>query len=237
MKENIINDYQKEIYANWEYICSNELVDNYISVLEKFNTHNVIKILDIGGCSGYFAAALYKYFVEKKCNCEITVLDNAVYDTWNRNNSKITFIEGSANDIEKLFDVNTYDLIFANRVFHHFVKDTWESSINSINDIMRQIKVILKNDGYFCITDFFYDGYFVDSSASKIIYKLTSCKNPLLVKIFRKIESNSAGIGVCFLSKKLWLNFFKINSFKIETITDGDKFQRSLFRILIYKIF
>jgi ubiquinone/menaquinone biosynthesis C-methylase UbiE len=211
-----INEHQIQSYERYEKATSDNLIKQYSFLLEKIKSRNIIKILDIGGASGNFALALCKYFSE--ISCEVVVVDNTRYRTWTEYADKITFIENSADNLNALFSENTFDLIFANRVFHHFVKGTWNKTIAGINDIMKQIAIILKNDGYFCITDYFYDGRFFDTSSSRIIYTLTSCKMPLFVSLFRKIEAKSAGIGVCFLSKKMWFNMFSKYGFIVETL-------------------
>ena len=231
----LINDHQKREYEEYEKNTADNLSKQYSELLEKIKQKKEIKILDIGGASGYFSSALYNYFAAK--NCEIIVLDNTCYDTWGEFGNKIKFIEDTANNLEKIFSAGTFDLVFANRVFHHFVKTNWEKTIINIADIMRQISKILKKDGYFCITDYFYDGALFDTSSSKIIYALTSCKIPVLVKIFRKIESKSAGIGVCFLSRNMWLNLLNKNGYIVDTLYEGHKVSWKLARMIIYKIF
>jgi hypothetical protein len=159
-----------------------------------------------------------------------------MYDTWKTNNGKITFIESSVEKLRELFTHETFDIIFANRVFHHFVGKTWKDTIRGIYQITGSITGLLKNDGCFCITDYFYDGYFFDTSASRIIYAFTSCKIPLLVSIFRKIEAKSAGVGVCFLSKKMWLRLFESHGLIVDNLYEGYKCKKSL-RMIIYGIF
>jgi ubiquinone/menaquinone biosynthesis C-methylase UbiE len=118
-------------------------------MFEKIKERKNIKILDIGGGSGYFAMAMYEKFY--KNNCEIFVIDTTKYNTWEQNSDKIKFIENSANNLKILFESNTFDIIFANRVFHHFIQNTWEKSIEGMFGIMEQITFVLKEDGYFCI--------------------------------------------------------------------------------------
>jgi len=232
------------MYENYERDTVVSLMNRYSSLLETFKEKKVLKILDIGGASGYFAFALSNYFDEKIC--EIFVIDPTKYSTWGRGDllndnvlsgQKVTFIQDSVENLDKYFSENTFDLIFANRVFHHFVNKTWRKSINSINDSIAQIARMLKNDGRFCITDYFYDGYIFDTSSSKIIYSLTSCKNPMLAFVFRKIDSKSAGIGVCFLSRKMWFKFFNKSNLVVDWLyEEGTKINISV-REIIYKIF
>jgi ubiquinone/menaquinone biosynthesis C-methylase UbiE len=234
-----INDFQQQQYEIYGKNTAESLIKQYSALLETYKEKEVLKILDVGGASGYFAMALSKYFGEKIC--EIVVVDTTKYSTWivvNRSNNihNINFIEDFVENLNKYFSENTFDLIFANRVFHHFVNKTWEKTIASINYSMAQITRVLKNDGCFCVTDYFYDGYFFNTSSSKIIYTLTSCKNPLLISIFRKIESQSAGIGVCFLSRKMWFDLFDRNGLSVEQLREGCPVNYSLFRKFIYKI-
>jgi ubiquinone/menaquinone biosynthesis C-methylase UbiE len=133
----IIYDYQRKEYEKYEKDTADNLVKQYAAFLEKIKQKDNIKILDIGGASGHFSLALYNYFSKK--NCEITVLDNTRYNTWNEFGNRIKFVEDSVDNLEKIFLKNTFDLVFANRVFHHFVKENWRNTITGITDIMMQI--------------------------------------------------------------------------------------------------
>jgi ubiquinone/menaquinone biosynthesis C-methylase UbiE len=186
--------------------------------LKKFIGENTIRILDIGGGSGYFSVALYEYFKGK--NCEIYVIDPMRYDTWSKFSEKVKFVQGTADDLSKIFNVGFFDIIFAKYVFHHFIKDTWEKTIVGMKSIIKQIQSIMKKNACFCIVDQFYNGLLGDTSASKMIYRFTKCQIPFLVKIFRKMGAESAGTGVCFLSKKMFLKLFHYAGFEIETLSE-----------------
>jgi SAM-dependent methyltransferase len=231
-----INNYQKDLYLNLEKKSAKLLLGRYAAVLENVASKNEkIKILDIGGASGYFSEALYDFFQGK--NCEITLIDTIVYDTWDGFAAKINFIHESASNLEKIFPTGAFDIIFANRVFHHFVTDSWKKSISHIDDIMRQMSVILKDSGQLCIMDNFYNGLLFDSAASKMIYALTTCKIPFIVKRFNRLGSKSAGVGVCFLSKKMWYKLIKKNKLIIKKSDDGKFFGlEEIWNKSIYKI-
>lgn len=231
----IINDYQKARYEDYEKGTAHILLDRYKDILNKGIGGNAkLKILDIGGASGYFAWALCDYLHGN--DFEVWVIDTTEYDTWKEIKNNVKFIRESANNLEKIFAENTFDIIFANRVFHHFVMESWTKSVGLINNVMRQISVLLKTDGCFLITDYFYDGLFFDTSASRMIYTLTSCKIPLLVKIFRRIDSKSAGVGVCFLSRKMWYKIFEKHHLYPEHVGEGHKVKKSILRETVYKI-
>jgi ubiquinone/menaquinone biosynthesis C-methylase UbiE len=217
----IINIHQQEYYEEVERRSVEGFMKLSSTVLEKMKNRDNLKILDIGGASGYFAMTLHEYFFDK--NCEIFVLDTTRYGTWEQYADRVTFIEGSADDLSKLFELNTFDLVFANRVFHHFVRDSWKKSISGMLEIMKQIASILKEDGSLCVIDLFYNGMVYDRAPSKIIYKLTSCTLPAVVFFCKKFGAESAGIGVCFLSKKMWINLFHQADFIIETLEENTK--------------
>ena len=231
----IINDYQKARYEDYEKATAGILLGKYRALLDKITqTNTKIKVLDTGGASGYFAMALYDYLRGK--DCEITVIDTAEYGTWGEFSEKIQFMRESADSLENVFPPGTFDIVFANRVFHHFTAGSWKESVYLMNNAVRQISRVLKDSGYFCVTDYFYDGLFFDTSASRMIYALTACKIPLLVKIFRRIEAKSAGTGVCFLSRKMWIGLFDRNNLCIEYTNEGHKIRKSIFRTAAYKI-
>jgi SAM-dependent methyltransferase len=200
---------------------------------------NDIHILDIGCGGGDFALALYSYFQDKGINIKIYCLDNEEYQTWHTAQYSISliFIKGSAVDLCKIFDSIKFDLVFCNRVFHHFVLDSWRKSYDCMRGIMRQIVSVLKHDGFICITDYYYNGLFFDTSSSRIIYFLTSLKIPLLIKLFRKFESKSAGVGVCFLSKQMWFSMFNDMGLDVEYIKETGRMLVRWNHEIIYKLF
>jgi hypothetical protein len=83
---------------------------------------------------------------------------------------------------------------------------------------MQQIVSILKKDGHLCIIDHFYNGLLYDKATSKIIYTLTTTTFSPIVTINKALGSASA--GVCFLSKKMWLNMFSKTGFMVEIMNE-----------------
>jgi hypothetical protein len=123
--------------------------------------------------------------------------------------------------LDKLFEKETFDIVFAKYVFHHFIRKSWKSSIEGMKSIIKQINYILKENSYLCIVDSFYNGFLGDTSASKAIYTFTTCKIPILINIFKKLGSHSAGGGgVCFLSKKIWLDIISYGGFLIDELEE-----------------
>lgn len=217
----IINEYQKNLYGNMEKTISERLFSKYNDVLQKHRGKDTLKILDIGGASGYFALKLKEYYCDT--DCDVTVIDSTVFETWSEFSGRINCIETSVDDIDKIFSENTFDIIFANRVFHHFVRKNWKQTVEGIDEIIKKIHKILKKNGTICITEHFFDGLFVDGLSSRIVYALSSNKCKAIIALCKKIGVESAGVGVCFLSKKTWIKKLTDNKFEIEKIDESKK--------------
>jgi SAM-dependent methyltransferase len=172
--------------------------------------------------------AVSEYFNGEKCH--VFVLDTTAYDTWKTFAHKVTFVEGLAEELSKLFAAETFDLVFANRVFHHFVRESWKKSYSGMLDIMKQIKQVLKKDGYLCITDLFYYGLIFDRIASKIIFASTTAKSAPIAALAKIVGAKSAGVGVCFLSKKMWLNLFAKAGLTIRSMKESSAYPTKWFR-------
>lgn len=85
---------------------------------------------------------------------------------------------------------------------------------------MEKMKNILKPDGTIGIIDNLNDGFLWDQASCRILYFLTTTKNPLVVKLCKKMGSNSAGVGVCMLSRKMWHRL--VNSAGMEIVDSID---------------
>jgi ubiquinone/menaquinone biosynthesis C-methylase UbiE len=219
-----INAHQQQIYDEFEKETAAQLIEGYVDILTGGGGGgNTLKILDIGGGGGYFALSLRSYFSDE--HCEIFVVDTTQYDTWKKYANQVTFVNASAENLSKLFREETFDLVFANRVFHHFVRNSWSESFNGMADIAKQVAFILKKDGFFCITDYFYDGWLHHTLTSKILYTLTSIKFAPVATLFRKLDAKTAGVGVCFLSKKMWFNLFAQAGFIVSILKKGRNFK------------
>lgn len=215
----IINEYQKNLYGNMEKTISEWLFSKYNGVIQKYRKKRALKILDIGGASGHFAVMLKEFYFD--IDCDVTVIDSTKFETWNEFSKKINSIETSADNIDRIFPEDTFDIIFANRVFHHFVRENWEQTIEGINEIIKKARKILNKNGRICITEHFFDGFLIDSISSRIIYAISSNKCKAIIWLCKKMGVESAGVGVCFLSKKILVNKLVSNKFEIEIIYES----------------
>lgn len=214
-----INSHQKSLYEKYDLAGSKRYFDHYVPHLERFSRKRNIKILDIGGASGFFAYLLKEYF-DQLGGAEVYVVDSTEYDSWAESalGGYIHFIHDSVENLDTLFAENSFDIVFANRVFHHFVDKTYSKTLSGMDRSIAMIHRILKEDGLLCIMDHFYDGMLIDSAASRLIYLYTSIKNPFLASLVKKLGAMTAGVGVCFQSEKMWIRRVEKGNFQIEGI-------------------
>lgn len=213
-----INGHQKSVYAEYERQGSERYFKRYEAYLSAFKDRDTLRILDIGGASGYFAMQLKSHFQNK--NVEIYVLDITEYDTWRQAEfgRDIHFVCDSVENIGTIFQKNFFDMIFANRVFHHFVDESWKKTLAGMETSMKLIRQLLRRDGVFFVMDHFYDGLICDAATSFLIYHATSIKLPLLAGLVKKLGADTAGVGVCFQSEKMWTERIQKCGFRLNQI-------------------
>lgn len=208
-----INDHQKMLYEKYDFDDSKKAFECYEPFLSLFKGKEDLKILDIGGASGHFSMLLKDYFGS---TAKIYVMDITEYDTWKEEEfgSQICFVRDTVENLGSgVFQEKSFDIIFANRVFHHLVDETWNKTLRGMENVLRTIHGLLREQGTLCILDHFYNGYFFDASTSWMIYHLTSIRNPVLSRFIKHLGAQSTGVGVCFLSEKMWIKLLKACGF------------------------
>lgn len=171
-----------------------------------------------------------------QCNIEAYVLDSARYQQWDDEPFKSTvhYVCNSVENLLEIFEKETFDIVFANRVFHHFVDKTYKKTLSGMQRAMAAISIILKKDGILCIQDEFCDGFLFDGATSWIIYHLTRIKNPTLSSIFLKMGAMSAGVGVCFLSEKMWTDFLSQGGLHVTEIKQSNIYKlRNIMKVCL----
>lgn len=97
-----------------------------------------------------------------------------------------------------------FDYIFCNMFFHHLIGDNFKHSAMLRKMCIDKMKKVLKPDGKIGIIDNINDGILWNQASCRILYFFTTTKNSLIVQVCKKLGSNSAGVGVCMLSRKMW---------------------------------
>lgn len=202
MQAKQINSHQAQWYSEGEKQLISQYMERYGTLIEEIKSRENLRILDVGGGAGYFVSQLHQ--VLSSSNTYI-VADTHRYDTWDDENTGITYCQCDAAQLSSVFEKESFDYIFCNMLFHHLVTASYQESALIREVCLKEILHVLKADGKLCIVDNFCDGYLHDQLSSRLIFHMTTCKNPLLVRLFFKLGSNSAGVGVCMLSEKMWM--------------------------------
>lgn len=185
--------------------------------------------LDLGGGNGIFTDRV----LENYPNSRATILDNSEL-LLNKNKKKTNrkkIILESIENMGSLFRGKNFDIIFMNWVLHHLVADSYLDTLRNIKSVLRMISKMMNDQGRISIFENMYDGLVFDNLPSHIIYHLTCVKT--LEKLMSRLGANSAGVGVCFQSKKAWLNIIENAGLRVIQYSDHDKCRGPFYRKLL----
>jgi hypothetical protein len=207
-----LNDEQTKAFDSEEINDSKwELVKN--KIITHF-PHGDFVFIDLGGGNGRFTDRVLEAFPNSKG----ILLDNSAFLlSKNTTNERKTLI---CDTIQNMLQyTNEVDIVFLNFVLHHLVDRTYQRTLSNIKYIMSLAsKVIEKRQGFVSIYEIMYNGYFLHNLPSRLIFNLT--KNKVLARLSNKLGSNTAGVGVCFLSQRKWETIFKQTGFEIIDFID-----------------
>ena len=154
--------------------------------------------LDVGGGIGVFADRTLAAYPKSSG----TVVENsAILLSRNQPNTRKTVLLESIENIEHV--EKKYDIICLHWLLHHVVSDTYAHTRRNQLWSLRAVSALLTERGRISIFENAYDGILIDNLPGRIIYRVTSSQ--AASGIVRRLGANTAGVGVCFLSKKQWL--------------------------------
>jgi hypothetical protein len=182
---------------NTEYVAG-ESWDAVVRLVDKHFATGIFTFLDIGGGNGVFTDKILNHYPLSKA----ILLDNAPnLIEVNTLHPRKTIIMDSVENLEKYLNEYTVDIVFINWVLHHLVSNTYKKTRNNI---VNTLSIIKRNEHvkYVAVFENMYNGIFIDSLPSKIIYQITSLQS--IKRLTRKMGANTAGTGVSFLSKQIW---------------------------------
>ncbi|MCL2508967.1 MAG: class I SAM-dependent methyltransferase [Oscillospiraceae bacterium] len=209
-----INISQQEYFWGIEQGHSKRYFGAYVKYLERLAGRDGLTLYDVGGGGGHFANEVKNYFDKRNTDVSVNVIDYARYDNWSLLEN-IRFVEESAlTALEKLPD-NSADVIFFNLMLHHLVADTYRKSREAQRKILEITRKKIKSGGYVFIYETSTQNPLLGDLSTPVVYFMTSAKLPLLTKAARKLGSQSAGVGVCFLSQEKWLKTLKDTGFEL----------------------
>ncbi len=184
--------------------------------------------LDVGGGNGMFVDRLLEAYPLARG----AVLDNSeLLLGKNKPHPRKQLVCDSAENLEKLG--TKYDLVFFNWVLHHLVGSGYRESRENIDHALVMARRALTGAGRVSIFDNMYDGQLFDWIPSRLIYELTAA--PQLKSFTRRMGANTAGIGVCFQSRRQWVDTVARAGFKTLSYHDDDSFGYSfLLRVCLH---
>ena len=175
--------------------------------------------LDIGGGNGTFADRVLSFYPKARG----TVLDNSeLLLSRNVKNERKTLILASAENLTSI-DAGSYDMISCNWVLHHLVDSSYSRSREHQLNALKQMKRLLTPRGRISVFENNYAGFVQDNLPGRIIYAATSSK--ILAGLARRMGANTAGVGVCFLSKDEWLKTLGRAGLAVRAYAEPDKWR------------
>ena len=186
---------------NTEYV-NGVFWDAVVNLIDKHFATGKFTFMDIGGGNGVFTDRILMHYPQS----EAFLLDNASnLIEINTQHPRKTIILDSVENLENYLNTYDIDIVFINWVLHHLVSDSYQKTRSNIVNTLTIIKRN-KHVKYLSIFENMYNGILFDSLPSRLIYQITSLKSIKLLA--RKMGANTAGIGVSFLSKKMWIKLF-----------------------------
>ena len=155
--------------------------------------------LDVGGGNGVFADRVLAEYPGSRG----TVLDSSdVLLSRNQLNERKVVLLDSAEHLDQI--KVRYDIIFVNWLLHHVVADSYAATRRNQLWTLRTLGTLLTDRGRISVFENIYDGFLIASLPGWLIYQLSASR--AISGFTRRLGANTAGVGVCFLSKRQWLS-------------------------------
>jgi len=187
-------------------------------------------LLDVGGGNGLFADRILATYP----NAQVTVLDTseALLGKNALHPRKICLLE-SAENLNQLS--MKYDLISFNWLLHHLVGNSLLQTRQNQIETLKIARNLLSPDGRISVFENGYEGWIFKHLPGQLIYFLTSLKS--IAPLTKKLGANTAGVGVCFLSKEEWFKTMNQAGLTVINYSEPDEWTWSIqwyWRILLH---
>lgn len=200
---------------NVEYVCEQEwkLIE---PAFDSRFADRAFSFLDVGGGNGNFADRLLQRYPAATG----TVVDCARgLLAQNASHPRKKLILGSAEHLTRTFQKKTFDLIIFNWALHHFVTSTYSGTRRLQRQILAQARGLLEPDGVISVFENMYNGLVLDGLPGRLIFHATASR--AFAPVARKLGANTAGCGVCFLSRRQWEEEAERAELRIASYVDG----------------
>lgn len=164
--------------------------------------------IDIGGGKGFFSDRVLATYPLASG----VVLDNAEMLLYqNHAHPRKRLVLGSGTDLGALFPGERFEVAFFNFALHHFVGRSYGETRLLQRESIREAGKLLGPRGRISVSEITYNGAAFDNLPSHVVFGLTS--NKRLARYVKRLGANTAGIGVCFLSRRAWTDEFSRSGF------------------------
>lgn len=171
--------------------------------------------LDIGGGNGVFADRLLEAYPDARA----TVLDNSeVLLSRNQSNQRKTLLCESVENLGSITD--RFDLVCVHWLLHHLVGDSYGQTRRNQLATLRGLAGYLTERGRISLFENMCNGWLIRNLPGWMIYQITSAK--AIAAITRRMGANTAGVGVCYLSKNEWFSTVQESGYQILNYSEPD---------------
>jgi ubiquinone/menaquinone biosynthesis C-methylase UbiE len=181
--------------------------------------------LDVGGGKGFLASAILDAYPEASG----VVLDNsALLLAENVASPRKRLVFGSGTDLRELFPDERFDVVFFNFALHHFIGRGYGDTRRLQRESLRAARTMLSPRGRIAVSEISYNGPFapLDNLPSHVVFALTA--STALAPLVARLGANTAGTGVCFLSRNAWRSTFAECGLRIDALTREEAPARGL---------
>ena len=210
-----LNEQQNAAFDT-EFHAAEELEAKFL-LLERLSEGKPFEILDLGGGNGLFVDQLLARFP----NSHATILDvSASLLAKNSPSDRKQLIHSSIELIPDILAGRRFDYITLNWVLHHLVGNSYRACGENCLNTLIQCRERLKPNGLLIVTENMFDGYLGSNLAAYIIYAITATRWPWFVRFAGRFF-NTAGVGVCFRSRRAWRQMFAQAGFDVVAFQQG----------------
>jgi len=214
-----LSDQQTEAFDR-EYVDENRLR----RICQKIDTDfpdGRFSFLDVGGGNGRFCEQLLSQYPY----AHGTVLDNSeLLLARNRQHPRKSLLRRSVLDLDTV--PGRFDLLTFHWLLHHLVGNTYAESRGYQLSALKTARGLLTQRGRVSIFENDYNGWLPDPFPTFSIYLATA--SVTLTPLARALGANTAGVGVCFNSRKGWQKILRRSGLALIDYAEPDTWERRL---------
>jgi hypothetical protein len=174
--------------------------------------------LDVGGGNGKFADRVLEHYAGARG----TVLDSStLLLKRNTPSARKELLCDSVENLQKLQP--RYDVIFVHWLLHHLVGETWTQTRQNQQRTLATLRSLLRSNGRVSIFENNYTGWAFTALPGRLIYHATASR--WLATLTRRLGANTAGVGVCFLSRDQWYSDIAAAGLRVLEYSEPDRWK------------